>query len=224
MLMERMDRRILLAGVIAAILFWFNIGFAVLRPSTGSFILKWIPSALLAFLVFRHHTDKRSFLFFCALLIQSMGAVILDFDRVGYVLYSLGCTAAAHLCFTGTYFPGIAALRSIPVSRWILLAVLLAYCVLYGAYIATHVPSRMFIPVIAYMVVLSAAAGMSLISGYPILLIAGMLFFVLDDSVFSWHLFVSPIPANHFITWPSYIAGQTLVTLGFLQGRQSAAA
>ncbi len=223
MLMERWDRRILLAGVIAAVLFWCNIGFAVLRPATGSFVLKWIPSALFAFLVFRHHTDRRSFLLFCALLIQSMGAVILDFDRVGYVLYSLGFTAAAHLLFTGTYFPGMAALRRVNLVRWILLAALLVYCAAYGAFIVAHVPSRMLFPVIAYMVVLSAAVGMSLLSGYPVLLMAGMMLFVLDDSVFSWHLFVSPIPANHFITWPSYIAGQTLVTLGFLQGRQASA-
>ncbi len=221
MLTAQIDRRLFQFLILAATLFWLNIGFSVLSPATGSFILKWIPSAILAFLVFRHRTSNRSFLLFCALLVQSAGAVILDFDRTGYVLYSLGFTALAHALFASTFWPGLAALRRLNRVRYLLAGLLLVYAILYGGFIGTQVPSRMFLPVTIYMTVLTTAAAMSVLSGASPLLALGMALFVIDDTVFSWHLFVSPIPANHFITWPAYIAGQTLVTLGFLREGES---
>lgn len=218
-MLTQLDRRILVTAGSLALLFWLNIGLGILKPATGSFVLKWIPGALLAFLIFRHQTSRQSFLLFCAILVQSMGAVVLDFDRTGYVLYSMAFTAGAHLLFAAAFFPGLPALRASGI-RFVFVGAFLLYAVLFGGFIASYVPSRMFTPVVFYMIALSLSAGMAVLSRYPLMLVAGVFCFVLDDSIFSWHLFVSSIPANHFLTWPSYIAGQTLVTLGFLKGRE----
>ncbi len=214
-LIQKAQYKTILAGVaLFAALFWLNIGFALLKPSTGSFILKWIPSALLAFLVFAHRDRSRAYFIFCALLLQSAGAVVLDFNRTGNVLYSLIFTAGAHIMNAGAFYPGINFSRD--VKKLSIAGVFLAYVIAYGSFIAGHVPSRMFVPVILYMTALSVSVLSGILSRRSWLIILGLLCFVLDDSVFSWHLFISPIPPNHFITWPSFITGQTLITIGFI--------
>lgn len=217
MVIQSLDRRLLYGLYALAFLFWLNIGFGLLQPATGSFILKWVPSAILAFIVYRHRTSWRSFLLFCAVLIQSIGAVILDFDRSGYVLYSLAFTGLAHLCYCAQFLPTVETLKKMRPVRWLLVLALLVYALLYGSFVADHLPTRMQWPVIFYMILLTLAGSLGILSGLSWLVVVGMLFFILDDSVFSWHLFVSPIPANHFITWPTYIAGQTCIVLGCIR-------
>lgn len=217
MVIQPLDRRLLYGLFLLALLFWLNIGFGLLQPATGSFILKWVPSAILALIVYRHRTSWRSFLLFCAILIQSIGAVILDFDRSGYVLYSLAFTGCAHLCYSARFLPALETLKRIHFLRWIFLGGLWIYALFYGSFVADHLPARMQGPVIFYMILLTLAGTLSLLSGLSWLVVLGMFFFILDDSVFSYHLFVSPIPANHFITWPTYIAGQTCIVLGCIR-------
>ncbi len=219
MMLGRQDHRILLVAAGLALLFWANIGFSVLRPTSGSFLLKWLPTGLLAWLVFQHRSSPRSIWLFTGLLVQSLGAVILDFDRIGYVLYALAFTAVAHLCFAAAFAPTKAALRELPRVRWILAVVFLAYALSYGSFVALRAGTRgMTLPVLIYMLCLSAGALSALLSGRSWLAFAGMAMFVLDDTVFSYHLFVSPIPPNHFITWPTYFTGQVLITLGLVAG------
>lgn len=204
-----------LAGILA-VAFWLNIGFSILKPATGSFLVKWIPTAILAGLIFSQRRSWGSLVLFFALLTQSLGAVILDFDRHGYVLYALGFTALAHLLFGTAFLERRNAWKDIPVARRICLGIFLCYAIAYGTVVAQSAPSRMQIPVIVYMGCLSFAVVSSIISSNVWMVILGMLCFVFDDSIFSYHLFIAPIGPNHFITWPSYMAGQALVTLGFL--------
>ena len=216
MAIARSDQKILLGATALALLFWANIGLGILRPANGSFVLKWLPTMCLALIVFQRRESPRSLWLFTGLLIQSLGAVILDFDRIGYVLYALAFTALAHLCFAGAFMPRAFSLSNMPRTRLAAAGVFLVYALGYGSYAAMHSASRgMQFPVVLYMLCLSAGMLAALFSGRHWLVALGMAMFVLDDTVFSYHLFVSPIPPNHFITWPSYFTGQALLTIGF---------
>lgn len=217
------DRKLLAAALSLAALFWVNIGFGILRPASGSFLLKCMPSAFFAFLVFSHRGSRGSVFLFAALLVQTLGAIVLDFDRLGYVLYALGFTAVAHVLFASAFlttrkWTGLGSGRKLAAALFVL------YAISYGSFIAVQAAQRgMLVAVVVYMICLSAGTLSAILSERPWLAAAGMLMFVLDDSVFSYHLFVSPIPPNHFITWPSFIAGQALVTLSLMALRSSTA-
>lgn len=219
MTIARNDQKLLIGAAALALLFWANIGFGLLRPSNGSFVLKWLPTLLLAWIVFQHRETPRSLWLFTGLMVQSLGAIVLDFDRIGYVLYALAFTAVAHVSFAGAFRPTRANLANLPRTRQIAAAVFVLYALSYGSYAAIHSASRgMQLPVIVYMLCLSAGTLAAILSGKHWMVPLGMAMFVLDDTVFSYHLFISPIPPNHFITWPSYIAGQVLITMGFVGG------
>lgn len=219
MTLARNDQKILIGAVAVALLFWANIGFGLLRPANGSFLLKWLPTLLLALIVFQHRDSQRSLWLFTGLMIQSLGAVVLDFDRIGYVLYALIFTAVAHLCFAGALLPRSDQVKGQPRGRLIAAGVFAVYAIGYGSYVALHSASRgLQVPVVLYMICLSAGTLSAILSGRSLLVALGMAMFVVDDTVFSYHLFVSPIPPNHFITWPSYFAGQALLTIGFVAG------
>lgn len=217
--LSKNQRLLLAAAGTLALIFWLNIGFSILRPATGSFLVKWIPTAILAGLVFAQRSSWGSLVLFFALLTQSLGAVILDFDRHGYVLYALGFTALAHIMFGAAFLERRNNWANIPSARKACLAIFLCFALVYGYIVSGNAPARMQIPVIVYMFCLSFAVVSSIVSSNAWAVFFGMLCFVFDDSIFSYHLFIAPIGPNHFITWPSYMAGQALVTLGFLTRR-----
>ena len=209
-------------GFIFAVFFWANTGFGFYRPYKGSFFIKSIPTVVLAILVYRHRTSLSEFYLFCAILLQSVGDVIIDFDRTANVIPAMLFTAMAHTMYNATFLRDRKVLSIVPSAKKVLALFLGLYGLLFGAFLIYNVALKqewLMLPLIGvYIVLLTGVAVNALLANFRGSWIAlGAVFYIITDSVLGYHLYVSPIHGNHFWTWPMYYSGQLLITLNYIR-------
>ncbi len=211
-------RLILLLLIPAVLAFWMNIGFHYIAPFQGGFLLKWLPTGLLALLVYLHRESVPGFFLFAALLLQSVGDVILDFDRIGYVLPSIGFVVIGHVFYNITFLRDRSSFADISTGRKVLMGVVVLYSVSFAAYLVMHLKPVMLVPVMLYSVALTGVVVTSILANYKTIWITvGTLIYVVTDSTLAYHIFIDRIPGEHFITWPIYIGGQVLIVYNYLK-------
>ncbi|MDQ1143879.1 alkenylglycerophosphocholine/alkenylglycerophosphoethanolamine hydrolase [Bacillus sp. SORGH_AS 510] len=88
--------------------------------------------------------------------------------------------------------------------------------------IAENGNSKLVIPVIAYVIVISLMAWSAIMTGNK-WAIGGSILFVLSDSILSWNMFVSNVPQSSLLIMSTYYTAQFLIahSLGSLLNNSS---
>ena len=161
------------------------------------------PLALLAWL-------RRERLLALALALGSLGDVLLDLDPTLFVA-GLGAFLAGHLVYTTLWVRSWPRPLRLP---WTPIAVLLVSVVGLCAWL---IPSLggMAVPVVFYMLAITAMVASAMLTGLP-WVVAGAVLFLISDSLLGIHKFRTAVPYRDFLVWTTYYLGQVAIALGYL--------
>lgn len=167
------------------------------------------PLALVAFLF-------RQRLLGLALALGSLGDVLLDLSPSLFVA-GLSAFLVGHIVYTVLCvrnWPRPLPLR----SRALPLATLLL-CM--GALCAWLIPAlgSMAVPVMFYMLAISAMASAAILTGYGWVALGAVLF-VISDSLIGVGKFRAAVPYRDFLVWTTYYVAQLLIALGYLRAKK----
>jgi uncharacterized membrane protein YhhN len=177
------------------------------HPFPGSWIVKTLSIALLAVLAWR---EKHSGLAL-GLALSSVGDALLDLDAKLFPA-GLGAFLLAHIAYTVTFF------RRWPRSRRLqpLCYLVAAFSIALAAWLVPATGS-LAIPVVLYVVALTAMVESSIIAEFPSKwVVIGALLFLISDAILAVNRFRSPVPARDYLVWSTYYFGQLGIALGFI--------
>jgi uncharacterized membrane protein YhhN len=209
------ERTLLAISILAASIFWASLAF---RPFAGSFILKAIPVASLAVIVWRKKISKQETLLCIALIFHCFGDILLDIDRARLFLHAVGAFLFGHVFYILTFSSNINRAQSLATRKKALLSGIGLYAVIIGVILVPHLPAPLLAPVIVYMLVITTMTFVAFLADYATLWIsAGAIFYLLSDSIIAVTTFIHPFAASPYLIWPMYYLGQFLIVIGFLR-------
>jgi uncharacterized membrane protein YhhN len=210
-----LGKALLILSVLFAVAFWVAIYF---RPVPGSPILKWFPVGLLSLYMFLGPKSKQGWALAFALFFHSVGDVILDLRQENLFLVAVGGFLIGHLCYIAMLLPDVRAGVEWTKGKIGFLVGILAYTGLVAWILLPRLAPGMIPPLVVYMIAIGAMVVLTVLPGYRGKWItAGALLYMGSDSLIAYNQFVSHVPGSHYITWPTYYAGQALIMIGFLR-------
>jgi uncharacterized membrane protein YhhN len=211
--MDATDKMLWRAGQGAAAIFLVLL--VPFHPYPGSSVLKVIPMAALALMVFRNARSRPGILLGLGLLLSDVGDVALDLDRTQNFIIGLGAFLAAHLLYISAFlhsFDGACAR-----ARWPAAAAVVLYAAVLGVLIR-GVPADKLAPVMVYLATITGMV-ISTICMQPFvpLICIGAALFMVSDTILAINKFVYPFPYSTLFNIGIYFAAQFLMVKGFLR-------
>ena len=193
----------------------------LLKPYPFSWAVKMLPIFLLIAITWQHSkqlivqqkpTSVRFFIF--GLLLSSCGDFLLDYNQQDWFIFGLAAFFIAHLCYLISLKPFnnvyIADKKPLILITYIGFGVLMFMLFINGL-------GELFIPVLAYMVVLLLMALATVFSHRSNLwLVLGGISFVLSDSLIGFDKFNSTIVQNQLWVMATYYFAQFALVKGYL--------
>ena len=193
----------------------------LLKPYPFSWAVKMLPIFLLIAITWQHSkqlivqqksTSVRVFIF--GLLLSSCGDFLLDYNQQDWFIFGLAAFFIAHLCYLISLKPfnnvHIADKKPLILITYIGFGVLMFMLFINGL-------AELFIPVLAYMVVLLLMALATVFSHRSNLwLVLGGISFVLSDSLIGFDKFNSTIVQNQLWVMATYYFAQFALVKGYL--------
>ena len=193
----------------------------LLKPYPFSWAVKMLPIFLLISITWQHSkqlivqqksTSVRFFIF--GLLLSSCGDFLLDYNQQDWFIFGLAAFFIAHLCYLISLKPFnnvyIADKKPLILITYIGFGVLMFMLFINGL-------GELFIPVLAYMVVLLLMALATVFSHRSNLwLVLGGISFVLSDSLIGFDKFNSAIVQNQLWVMATYYFAQFALVKGYL--------
>jgi uncharacterized membrane protein YhhN len=158
--------------------------------------------------------QERRFLLTAALLLSSLGDVLLELDR-GYFLLGLCAFLTSHIVFT-TLFVRHRAQSNPTGKQWLWPCLLAVYGIGFGAWLAPSL-GELRAPVFCYIAALIAMVATACRSNYRSRWVfLGALLFLISDSLLGTGKFKLQIPWSGFLIWATYYLGQCGIALGVM--------
>ena len=193
----------------------------LLKPYPFSWAVKMLPIFLLIAITWQHSkqlivqqksTSVRFFIF--GLLFSSCGDFLLDYNQQDWFIFGLAAFFIAHLCYLISLKPfnnvHIADKKPLILIAYIGFGALMFMLFINGL-------AELFIPVLAYMVVLLLMALATVFSHRSNLwLVLGGISFVLSDSLIGFDKFNSTIVQNQLWVMATYYFAQFALVKGYL--------
>ena len=193
----------------------------LLKPYPFSWAVKMLPIFLLIAITWQHSkqlivqqksTSVRFFIF--GLLFSSCGDFLLDYNQQDWFIFGLAAFFIAHLCYLISLKPfnnvHVADRKTLILITYIGFGVLMFMLFINGL-------AELFIPVLAYMVVLLLMALATVFSHRSNLwLVLGGISFVLSDSLIGFDKFNSTIVQNQLWVMATYYFAQFALVKGYL--------
>ena len=193
----------------------------LLKPYPFSWAVKMLPIFLLIAITWQHSkqlivqqkpTSVRFFIF--GLLLSSCGDFLLDYNQQDWFIFGLAAFFIAHLCYLISLKPfnnvHVADRKALILITYIGFGVLMFMLFINGL-------AELFIPVLAYMVVLLLMALATVFSHRSNLwLVLGGISFVLSDSLIGFDKFNSAIVQNQLWVMATYYFAQFALVKGYL--------
>ncbi len=212
---SHLDGILLAVSVFTALLFWVTVS---IRPFPGSAVLKWFPIGMLALYVLRRRQSRQEWMLAFALLFHSVGDILLDLDRTGYLMVSIGGFLLGHLFYIATFLPDVRKGIRMTAGKKIFVSGVVLYTIVMGVVLLPRLKGFMIGPVVVYMAAIGTMVVMSVLPSYRAKWITlGAVLYIASDSLIAVNQYVTPVPESHFLTWPSYYLGQVLIVMGFLR-------
>lgn len=186
------------------------------QPYPANWLLKGMCAGTLAAIAF----SNRLPILGTALAFSTTGDVLLDLDPDRFFICGLTLFLLAHL----TYIFLFAQNRPRPllISRAQATIVILV-CLHCGAISAWLLPGLdgLAIPVVAYMLVITAMVVTSILTQFPSLgIVSGTLLFLASDTLLAINKFKTAVPLRDYLVWATYYLAQYLIATGFLRQRR----
>jgi len=223
---SRLSQILLLASILSSLLYWSSL---VLHLSGYLHaIIKWISIGTLSLIIFRLIRGRQDMFLLAALFFHSVGDLVLAHPYADLLMYSIGPFLLGHIFYIFTFkadLPAYEALKmNLTRAKKILIAASLMYtsimsCILIPPLINTH----LFIPVVVYIIVVSAMVVLSALPQYrsPWMTL-GCWMYIISDSLIALNKFYAPLPpVLNACTWPLYYLGQILISLGLMKEKNS---
>ena len=193
----------------------------LLKPYPFSWAVKMLPIFLLIAITWQHSkqlivqqkpTSVRFFIF--GLLLSSCGDFLLDYNQQDWFIFGLAAFFIAHLCYLISLKPFnnvyIADKKPLILITYIGFGALMFMLFINGL-------AELFIPVLAYMIVLLLMALATVFSHRSNLwLVLGGISFVLSDSLIGFDKFNSAIVQNQLWVMATYYFAQFALVKGYL--------
>lgn len=182
-------------------------------PFKGDFVLKAFPIWCLVGYVALNGAGAAATLAVIGLLFSSGGDIALSLDRKKFFVVGLSLFLVAHLFYLVAFSQGMA---TVTLNIWVLL--LLIFTLGLGSWLLP-VLGKLRLPVLAYMVVITAMGVAAAIHPHPFpYLLPGAILFILSDSLIAINKFRHPIPYAHHLIMFTYYLGQMGIALAMGQG------
>jgi uncharacterized membrane protein YhhN len=158
--------------------------------------------------------QERRFLLTAALLLSSLGDVLLELDR-GYFLLGLAAFLTSHIVYAALFIRHRA--QANPAGKHLLWPCLLAvYGIGFGAWLAPTL-GELRAPVFCYIAALIAMVATASRANYRSRWVfLGALLFLISDSLLGTGKFKMQIPWSGFLIWTTYYLGQCGIALGVM--------
>lgn len=193
-----------------------------LDGKTASLALKMTPALAMAAEVVRQRGRQAPALTI-ALLLGALGDCLLDLgaDRL---LAGMAAFFAGHLAYVTAFMPHSRPWSALSAQRRAAIAALLVAVTALSVYVWSLAPSSPRMPSVVYAVALCAMAVVALKGDWNNRLVpAGALLFVLSDALLAWRMFANEQTLSGLV-WPTYVAAQILMPLGYLNATRAHAA
>lgn len=197
------------AFVVSAIIYLVSLGFA---EYPYQYVVKVVPMLLLLGLCICHLHGAKRLLFSCAIVASATGDIYLALPIPNSFIFGLGAFLIAQIIYTYSFvhfrkpekLTGMAKIMSF---------VIVCYSLCMGFYILPNTHD-LFLPVTAYLTVITLMTVSAWLSNLSIALKVGALSFLLSDSLIAINMFKVPIVYSGFFIMLTYYAAQGLIIAG----------
>jgi uncharacterized membrane protein YhhN len=188
------------------------------HPYPGSAPIKGASILLLAWLCFRAHgigIVNRALLGF-ALVLSSIGDVVLDLSPEKLFVAGLGSFLLAHLAYVALFTRNWPRPLSPNAGQLAIVLVVILYT---GAFATWLVPglAALAIPVMLYVCAITAMVVSAVLARFESSWIAaGAGLFLISDCILAVNKFKTEVPLRDYLVWATYYAAQYAIATGFL--------
>jgi uncharacterized membrane protein YhhN len=210
---------LLVISSMAALIFWIS---AMMPPYPGRWIIKWLAIVTLAMIVWHQRRSVQEIWLTAALLCHSAGDVLLEIDRTGLFLPAVGAFLCGHVLYFVAFWPDARVVHRLSLMDKSLVLTVAAFGLAMGTILCPHLPKSLMLPIVIYMLVISAMAITAIVANYsPKWVAAGALLYLFSDALLGFDTFVRPLALGVYLVWPAYYLGQLLIGLGFVRRNMS---
>jgi len=179
------------------------------EPFVASWLLKIAPLSVIFYLLVTLLKGKVRLLTAAAVLLSMSGDILLNLD---FFIPGLASFLVAQVFYSSIFVQNHHSLR----HRWPLLIVLVLHLFLM-AYLLTPVLEDLWLPVMAYLVVIGTMGVTAVMSNYPTRwLVVGAFIFVLSDSLIATNKFLMPFVWADGLIMSTYYMAQLAILYSLL--------
>lgn len=213
------DRRIVYASLFFGFLYWGFILFSVSTPV--NWFIKWLAIIPLAILLWRNRLNRSISLAAIGLFVHSIGDIVITLDGEWFFLLAIAAFLIGHLFYLAAFWPYKRPFSTIPTSHKAGIIGIILFALVVSAILIPSLDGVMKTTVPIYIFVITAMAVVSWLGDFQSWWIrVGVVSYMISDTVLAYNAFVSTVPFQGFITWPTYYFAQLLIAVGFLWEQQ----
>lgn len=185
------------------------------EPEWG-FVIKWLALAGVAFAVWRSWPGGAGFAFFLAVILHSIGDVLLVVDRKRLFLAGVIAFLFGHVIYAAVFYKGIP--RPWPIRGRIAVIILPVHGIVMGWILIPRLPLPLAIAVTFYIGIILTMSVFAFSSDFTTTIVRfGALLYLVSDTLLSWNAFVNPLPTGFPVVWITYFGGQMMIIVGMLR-------
>ncbi len=156
-----------------------------------------------------------------ALLLSSIGDVLLDFDP-GLFVFGLGAFLSAHVLYTAVFIRHRARPFAPSGARIALMVVTAGYAALFACWLIPGL-GTLAVPVAIYICAITAMVLSALLARFPTSWpVVGVFLFFASDSMLAIDRFKTRVPMRGFLVWTTYYFAQYSIANGVRRADQPA--
>jgi uncharacterized membrane protein YhhN len=188
-----------------------------ITPHQYDFIHKALPIIILLAVAMKTLSGYNKIFVACALLLSAMGDVLLALNLQQSFIFGLAAFAAAHICYTVCFYRW----RAWQKRHFIGVSLLTIY-LLFMLFMLLPVSGALQIPVLIYLLIISAMAYSAIGANTPdYSILSGAALFVLSDSLLAAHKFLFPLPYEGLLVMGTYYSAQYFLLKGCIKKQGS---
>jgi uncharacterized membrane protein YhhN len=173
-------------------------------------LLKIIPIAITGVSVFKTQASSSRSVLIVALVFSGCGDLLLAFDEFIFGVAAFLLAQLSYALIFKAYWQSIS-------TRWAMSVGLLIYMV-FMAWLLLPSLGDLQLPVMAYLLVISAMGLLAVQSSLPIRwAVLGAVVFIISDSLIAVNKFISPVPFESYWIMSTYYAAQFMLVTSLLK-------
>ncbi len=187
------------------------------QPFPASFEVKGLSIAALGLHAFFSRGGERDVLILgAALILSSVGDVLLDLDPRGLFIYGLGAFLIVHLVYAFLFARNWPRLLRIGPTQTALIILVLVYSVVVSTWLVPGL-GNLTVPVVLYICAITAMVVAAILAGFSTpWVVVGAILFLVSDSLLAVNKFKTPVPYRDYLVWATYYAGQYAIATGYV--------